>query len=71
MVVTSRGTQDELPFRIGASHHTFSIHSFYWGLNPLLVLRVLLARSLVVERSAVNRMVGGSNPPVPVFILQP
>ena len=23
MVVTSRGTQDELPFRIGASHHTF------------------------------------------------
>ena len=71
MVVTSRGTQDELPFRIGARHHTFSIHSFCWGLDPLLVLRILLACSLVVERSAVNRMVGGSNPPMPVSILRP
>lgn len=70
MVVISRGTQDGLPFRIGASHHAlFTI--ICWGLTPLLVLRMLLARSLVVERSAVNRMVGGSNPPVPVFILQP
>lgn len=25
----------------------------------------------MVERSAVNRMVGGSNPPMPVFILRP
>lgn len=38
MVVTSRGTQDELPFRIGASHHTL-FTKFVGGETPLLVLR--------------------------------
>lgn len=47
------------------------LHSISRGRDPLLVLRILLACSLVVERSAVNRMVGGSNPPMPVFILRP
>lgn len=46
-------------------------HSILRGRDPLLVLRILLACSLVVERSAVNRMVRGSNPPMPVFILRP
>lgn len=69
MVVTSRGTQDELPFSNWCSPPY--LYSILRGRDPLLVLRILLACNSAVECPAVNRVVEGSNPSMPVFILRP
>ena len=69
MVVTCLGRKTNYHFELVLA--TILLHSIWSGLGPAFVLLILLACSLVVERSAVNRMVGGSNPPMPVFILRP